>query len=50
MRGPGDVLGTQQSGVLDFKIADIVRDSQVLQLARQEAFDIVEGKNPGANQ
>ena len=37
IRGPGDLEGTQQSGVLDLKIADLVRDIQVLQLARDQA-------------
>ncbi|MGM1054990.1 MAG: ATP-dependent DNA helicase RecG [Bacteroidota bacterium] len=34
LRGPGDLMGTQQSGVLNLKIADIVRDNQILQSAR----------------
>jgi ATP-dependent DNA helicase RecG len=37
LRGPGDLDGTQQSGVLDFKIADLVHDGQLLQLARSTA-------------
>ena len=37
LRGPGDLEGTQQSGILDLKIADLVRDVQVLQLARDHA-------------
>lgn len=41
LRGPGDIMGTQQSGVLNLKIADIVRDSDVLQLARQHAKSIL---------
>jgi ATP-dependent DNA helicase RecG len=41
LRGPGDIMGTQQSGVLNLKIADIVRDSDVLQLARHHAKSIL---------
>ncbi|MCM4159582.1 ATP-dependent DNA helicase RecG [Antarcticibacterium flavum] len=37
LRGPGDLMGTQQSGVLNLKIADIVKDSQILQSARYYA-------------
>lgn len=37
LRGPGDLDGTQQSGVLDLKIADLAQDGQILQLARSSA-------------
>jgi len=37
LRGPGDMMGTKQSGVLDFKIADIVADNKILHFARNEA-------------
>ena len=37
LRGPGDLVGTQQSGMLDLKIADLVLDGQILQLARNTA-------------
>lgn len=42
LRGPGDYFGTQQSGLPDFKIADILTDGDLLTLARQEAFRLVE--------
>ncbi|HEY9487218.1 MAG TPA: ATP-dependent DNA helicase RecG [Chryseosolibacter sp.] len=42
LRGPGDLMGTQQSGVLDLLIADLSRDGQVLQTARQWAVDILD--------
>ena len=41
LRGPGDIMGTQQSGVLDMKIADIVKDSDILLIAREMALDIL---------
>ena len=34
LRGPGDIMGTQQSGVLNLKIADIIKDKDILQSAR----------------
>ena len=37
LRGPGDMMGTQQSGILDFKIADIISDNKILHFARKEA-------------
>ena len=37
LRGPGDMMGTKQSGVLDFKIADILIDNKILHFARNEA-------------
>ncbi len=36
-RGPGEFLGTRQSGLPDFRVANIVRDSRILELARDEA-------------
>ncbi|RDK87154.1 ATP-dependent DNA helicase RecG [Marinirhabdus gelatinilytica] len=38
LRGPGDIMGTQQSGVLNLRIADIVKDSEILKLARSYAL------------
>ncbi|MBO4827518.1 MAG: ATP-dependent DNA helicase RecG [Prevotella sp.] len=44
LRGPGDLEGTQQSGMaFDLKIADIARDGQIVQMARDEAQMIVDG-------
>jgi len=42
LRGPGDLMGTQQSGALDFSIADIVKDTSLLEKAREEAKYIYE--------
>ncbi|NER16339.1 ATP-dependent DNA helicase RecG [Spongiivirga citrea] len=41
LRGPGDIMGTQQSGVLNLKIADIVKDNDILKLARQFALKLL---------
>lgn len=42
LRGPGDISGTQQSGVLQLKIADIVKDQSILLVARECALEMVE--------
>jgi ATP-dependent DNA helicase RecG len=42
LRGPGDIEGTKQSGVLDFKLANIVEDKQILEVARELATRIIE--------
>ena len=41
LRGPGDIMGTQQSGVLNLRIADIVKDSDILKIARSYAIEIL---------
>ena len=41
LRGPGNLMGTQQSGVLNLKIADLVKDAELLKLARQSALEIL---------
>lgn len=41
LRGPGDLMGTRQSGVLNLKIADIVKDNEILKLARNYAIDLI---------
>ena len=42
LRGPGDLMGTQQSGVLDLLIADISKDAKILQESRAVAQDLLE--------
>jgi ATP-dependent DNA helicase RecG len=42
LRGPGEFFGTRQSGALGFQIANPLRDRDVLELARKEAFAIVD--------
>lgn len=41
LRGPGDIMGTQQSGVLNLQIADLVKDKDILQLARSYAIRLL---------
>ncbi|WP_136666632.1 ATP-dependent DNA helicase RecG [Flavobacterium sp. H122] len=41
LRGPGDIMGTQQSGVLNLQIADLVKDKDILQLARHYAVKLL---------
>jgi ATP-dependent DNA helicase RecG len=40
LRGPGDISGTQQSGVLDMKIADLAKDQKILAEARNSVIEI----------
>lgn len=42
MRGPGDIMGTQQSGMLDLKIADLAKDNQLLNAARICATELLD--------
>jgi ATP-dependent DNA helicase RecG len=46
LRGPGDLMGTQQSGVLNLQIADLVQDREILQLARHHAIKILKDDAP----
>ncbi|TBX69187.1 ATP-dependent DNA helicase RecG [Flavobacterium silvisoli] len=41
LRGPGDIMGKQQSGVLNLQIADLVKDKDILLLARQKAMELL---------
>lgn len=43
LRGPGDITGTQQSGVLELKVADLATDQLILQEARNTVIDILAG-------
>ena len=42
LRGPGNLMGTQQSGVLNLKIADVAKDSKILVAARNTAIDVLQ--------
>ncbi len=46
LRGPGDLMGTQQSGILNLKIADIVKDNDILKTARYYAIKVLK-EDPG---
>jgi ATP-dependent DNA helicase RecG len=45
LRGPGNIMGTQQSGVLNLKIGDLVKDANLLQIARASATELLK-KDP----
>lgn len=51
LRGPGEFLGTRQSGLPELKVGSIVRDFEIMEEARQEAFDLIKTdpdlKEPG---
>jgi ATP-dependent DNA helicase RecG len=44
MRGPGEFFGTRQAGLPDFRVANLVRDRQLLELAKQEASRFAQSK------
>lgn len=41
LRGPGDIMGTQQSGILNFKLADLAKDQKILNAARFAAEEVL---------
>jgi ATP-dependent DNA helicase RecG len=43
LRGPGEVFGIRQSGIPEFRIANLVEDGDLIAIARKEAFLLVEG-------
>ena len=46
LRGPGDIMGKQQSGILNLKIADLVKDRDILELARHHALKVLKNDAP----
>ena len=48
LRGPGDLLGTQQSGVIDFKRLDLTTDSEIIKLAKK-SVELMLQKDPFLN-
>jgi ATP-dependent DNA helicase RecG len=44
MRGPGDFLGVKQSGLPEFRLADLTRDERILEVARTDAKKIIQTK------
>ncbi len=49
LRGPGDLFGIRQSGILDFRLADVFQDAKVLQQASDAAAELMK-KDPGLTQ
>jgi ATP-dependent DNA helicase RecG len=45
LRGPGDLIGLQQAGFMDLKLANLVRDAETLAAARRAALTLIE-KDP----
>jgi ATP-dependent DNA helicase RecG len=45
LRGPGEFFGTRQAGMPDFRVANLIRDRQLLELAKREAAAVVAGPN-----
>jgi len=45
IRGPGEFLGTRQAGLPDFRVANLLRDARMLDIARREAFAFAEKSN-----
>jgi ATP-dependent DNA helicase RecG len=45
LRGPGEFFGTRQAGLPDFRVANIIRDAQLLETARREAQAVLAGPN-----
>ncbi len=41
LRGPGEFFGTRQHGLPEFKIGDIINDYNILKVARDDAFELV---------
>ena len=42
IRGPGEFLGIRQSGLPDFRVASIVRDSRILNEAKEDAYEVID--------
>ncbi|MDD5594369.1 MAG: ATP-dependent DNA helicase RecG [Candidatus Margulisbacteria bacterium] len=49
LRGPGEMLGVRQSGLPNFRVADIIRDEKILQAARSAALEFIERDPQGAH-
>jgi ATP-dependent DNA helicase RecG len=45
LRGPGEFFGTRQAGMPSFRVANLIRDRQLLELAKREAAAVMEGPN-----
>jgi ATP-dependent DNA helicase RecG len=45
LRGPGEFFGTKQAGIPSFRVANIIRDRQLLEAAKREAAFVISGPN-----
>jgi ATP-dependent DNA helicase RecG len=45
LRGPGDFFGTKQAGIPSFRVANLIRDRQLLEAAKREAAFVIAGPN-----
>ena len=50
LRGPGEFFGTRQAGMPNFRVANLIRDRQLLELAKREAGAVMAGPNPEITQ
>ena len=50
LRGPGEFFGTKQAGMPDFRVANLIRDRQLLELAKREAATVLAGPNSEVTQ
>jgi ATP-dependent DNA helicase RecG len=50
LRGPGEFFGTRQAGMPSFRVANLIRDRQLLELAKREAATVMEGPNSEVTQ
>jgi len=46
LRGPGEFFGTKQAGIPSFRVANLIRDRQLLEAAKREAAFVISGPNP----
>jgi len=50
LRGPGDFFGTKQAGIPSFRVANLIRDRQLLEAAKREAAFVIAGPNADLSQ
>ena len=50
LRGPGEFFGTRQAGMPSFQVANLIRDRQLLEIAKREAAAVLEGPNAEISQ
>jgi ATP-dependent DNA helicase RecG len=50
LRGPGEFFGTRQAGMPSFQVANLIRDRQLLEIAKREAAAVLQDANPEISQ